>query len=67
MTKKDYVLIAEAFIDGYKNALVQEIGTPDEMFDILVKAVSAWMTAENPRFDRRRFSMYIEKQIRRSR
>jgi hypothetical protein len=64
MTKKDYILIAEAFVDGYKNALVQQARTPNAMFDILVKAVAAWLTAENPRFDRKRFFVYIAQRIR---
>lgn len=51
MTKKDYEMIAEAFLDiysmqGYKNS---------EAIETLARHLAGRLALDNPRFDRKRF------------
>ena len=60
MTRKDYILIADAFRKGYADREVNE----DERAGIIIAAVqvSYALKADNPRFDGRHFLAVIRGQ-----
>jgi len=68
MTKKDYVLIAEAFIDGYKTSAntLKMLPRGDRIYilDLYVSYMVRWLLADNSRFDRQRFIGYIKDRVR---
>ena len=59
MTKRDYVLIAEALGDGYKSAFLQKADR-QHTFTLIVQQMAAWLSADNPRFDPVRFKQYVK-------
>ena len=50
MTKKDYILIASAFFDGYGSHTMG-----NDMHAELIRIMAEKLQKENPRFDKKRF------------
>jgi hypothetical protein len=61
MTRKDYKLIAESF--AFAIVLCEKMGTSPSAIWVAIGSLSADLVKENPRFDRERFTEYIEKEI----
>jgi hypothetical protein len=53
MTKKDYILIADAIYDGYHYYAVDDNMKP--VVNSIVESVADALATTNPRFDRERF------------
>jgi hypothetical protein len=65
MTKKDYVLIADALADGYRGVTLShgQNDKADAMFVKVVHRISVALERDNSRFDRIRFEEYIADSI----
>ena len=64
MTKKDYILIAEALIDSYIATydLYESKQRSDGVFHVISR-LSASLYKDNPRFSGERFMAYFNKEI----
>lgn len=66
MTKKDYVIIADAIAASARKALNISQGKRVELGDIhqcYVKSIAMALSHDNPRFDAGRFEKYISQNI----
>lgn len=54
MTKKDYILIADALREA-RDGTVFWSGAPDEVINLVANRIADKLQADNPRFDRKRF------------